>query len=264
MINVNLLPESMRKKEGLPRSQFALLLLLVAVLGALVYATTRYAFVTIPALEQEERSLAQTEQALQSVVRELAELDREIARMSGYIDAVKGLYRQRTVWAKVLADIREIVNFDPRMAEYNPEQRYLWLTTLDGRGKSLTLAGFATAANEVVAMQMPERFLQGFRDYSRGALPERDEAAALEEELRRTPAGEREAAIRARLEELAAAKSGGIALRPFVDMLVPGSLQLTNASWTNAPRPAQSARDAVPGTVFPEKAWNFTITMDMR
>ncbi len=264
MITVNLLPESMRKKEGLPKSQALMLLLLVAVLGALVYAVTRYAFITIPALRQEERSLAQTEQALDAVVRELAELDAEIARMSGYIGAVKGLYRQRTVWAKILADVKDVVNFDPRMSEYNPEQRYLWLTGLNGRGKTLALTGFATAANEVVAMQMPERFLQGFRDYSRSVPPEEDEAAALEAELR-VASGERERAIRARLEEIAAAKSGGIALRPFVDMLVPGSLQLTNASWTGAPRPRQAPQqNAGTNALFPQYAWNFNITMELK
>ena len=241
MININLLPDSMRKAEGLPKKQLLVLLCLVAVLGGLVYMVTRYTFVILPELRMEQASLAQEERRLTAVVQELQRINQEIDRMSGYVDAVKSLYRGRTVWAKILADVKNIVNFDPAMSEYNVEQRYLWLTKLTGRGKAITLAGFATAASQVVAMQMPERLLQGFRDYSPVTLPEKDEETRLQEELRvvinehdaerrerpELPIqGPRELAIRQRLEEIKAVKSGGIALQPFVQFVVPGSLQL--------------------------------------
>ncbi len=276
MININLLPDSMRKAEGLPKKQLLILLCLVAVLGGLVYMVTRYLFVILPELRMEQASLAQEERRLKTVVQELQRINQEIGRMSGYVDAVKGLYRGRTVWAKILADVKNIVNFDPAMSEYNVEQRYLWLTRLTGRGKAITLTGFATAASQVVAMQMPERLLQGFRDYSPVTLPEKDEETRLQEELRvvinehdaerrerpELPIqGPRELAIRQRLEEIKAVKSGGIALQPFVQFVVPGSLQLRRASWTGAPRPRGSAGA---GALFPESAWAFDISMTLK
>lgn len=156
MITLNLLPENMRKRECLPKRQLLILLALVAVLGGLVYMIANVHFVTLPGLRQERRTLAQTERQLRIAVGELKTLDQEIARMSGCVDAVKGLYRQRTVWAKTLADVKNVVT----------EQQRLWLTSFAGRGKTIALNGFAAAASRMEAMRMPERLLQGFRDYS--------------------------------------------------------------------------------------------------
>ena len=279
MININLLPDSMRKKEGLPRQQLLILLCLSAVFGGLVYMITRYTFVIIPDLQAEQTTLTQRERMLKEVVKELADINKEINRMSGYVDAVKSLYRQRIVWAKILADVKNIVNFDPEMSEYNVDQRYLWLTNFTGKEKAIALTGFATATSQTVAMQMPERLLQGFRDYSSVSLPEKDEEVRLQEELRQAIKehdaerrerpelpiqGPRELAIRQRLEEIKAVKSGGIALKPFVEFLVPGSLQLKSASWTSSPRPRQAALSPGSDAMFPKNAWNFNITMNLK
>ena len=279
MININLLPDSMRKKEGLPRQQLIILLCLLVVLGSLVYMVTRYMFVIIPDLRQEQMTLTQQERNLKVVVQELTDINNEINRMSGYVDAVKSLYRQRVVWAKILADVKNIVNFDPEMSEYNVDQRYLWLTNFTGKEKAIALTGFATASSQVVAMQMPERLLQGFRDYSSVSLPEKDEEIKLQEELRQAIKeheterrerpelpiqGPRELAIRQRLEEIKAVKSGGIALRPFVEFLQPGSLQLKSASWTTAPRPRLTTSNPGVEAMFPQNAWNFNITMNLK
>lgn len=281
MININLLPESLRKKGGLPMPQLLGLLVSVAILGVLVYMVTGYHMDTIPALKSRKSTLEARKVNLEKQVKELAAINAEIARMSGYVNAVKGLYRQRIVWSKVLADIKNIVNFDPSMSEYNPDMRYLWLTKLSGQEKKISLEGYTTASSQVLAMQLSERLINNFRTYVPTSLPEKDEELRLQEELRLAITeheaekrerpelpmqGPRELTIRQRLEEIKNIKSGGIALMPFNSMIEDGSLKLLRTTWSNAPQPriSNAQGNALSEQLFPEKAWSFSIEMLMK
>lgn len=280
MININLLPETLRKKEGLPLPQLAGIFAGIAVLAYLAYHIINYHVDVIPSLKSRIESREQEKRNLQAQVEMLKKLNAEIDRKNQYVESVKSLYRQRIVWSKVLADIKSIVNFDDAMSEYNAEMRYLWFTNFTGRGRNISLKGYATAANQVSAMQMTEQLLHGFLNYAPATRPEKNEEERLQEELRRAVAeheaerrdrpelpiqGPREIGIRQRLEEIKTIKSGGIALLPFNAMLVPGSLQLKNASWTSAPKPRTARGGNNPtGELFPDNAWTFTIDMTLK
>lgn len=277
MININLLPEVMRKKERMPLPQLLGMLGVIVVFCLLGYMIVNYMMNIIPNLENRKTSAESTRQRLQVQANRLKEINAEIAKLTEYVDAVKTLYRQRIVWSKVLSDLKHIVNFDPAMSEYNQDMRYLWLTKLSGKGSDLTLNGYATAANQVVAIQMPERLLQGFLTYAPLTLPEKDEEARLQDSLKEAQAehdalrrdnpdlplqGPKELAVRQRLEEIQNIKSGGIAMKPFSSLFEPSSLRLINATWTNAP--ARARRGGVGEELFPTQAWQFGISMKLK
>ncbi|MCC8190910.1 MAG: hypothetical protein LIP77_09825 [Planctomycetes bacterium] len=279
MININLLPEVLRKKERMPLPQFMAICGILALIGLSLYMVTKYQFDTIPNLERQVRSKTNTKNALSAQVEELKEINAENNRLGDYVNMVKGLYKQRVVWSKVLHDIKRIVNFDPTMSELNSDMRYLWLTSLNGNGKRLTMKGYATAANQVTAIQMPERLLQGFLSYTPVSLPEKDEEVWLQTELERTIAewnsareadttlplqSEREILLRQRLEDIKVMRSGGIALQPFYELLVPGSLRLVNATWSSAPSPRLQQGASTSADMFPKQAWAFDIEMTLK
>ncbi len=281
MININLLPESMRKKETMPLSHILATLGMAAVLALLVHFITQYYFDTIPTLQSRIAARQREKATLTQQVEELKKINTEIDRMNAFVSSVKGLYKGRTVWAKILSDLKGIANFDPTISQYNPDMRYLWFKDLNGKEDSLTLNAFATASTQVVAMQMGERLLEGLRSYTPVTLPEKDEEERLTEELRRAVAeheaerrdrpdlpmqGPRELTIRQRLEEIKTIKSGGIALLPFEELLVKGSIQLKNAAWTAAPLPKgfSTTKEDPGGELFPRMAWTFALDMKFK
>lgn len=276
MININLLPESMRKKEGLPLPNLLGFLVMFCVLAGVAYIGLLYHTSIIPSLEGRQRSLSATKSQLQKQVEELKKLNAEIDRLSGFVNTVRGLYVRRIVWAKVLSDLKHIVNFDPAMNEYNQDMRYLWLTKISGRGKVIGLSGLATGSTQASAMQLPERFLERFRTYSPVAAPEKDEEAKLQQELKNAsaehelrrrenpelpPQSQVELAIRQRLEEIKNVKSGGIALQPFYELVKPRSLQLLDVKWGPAPKPRSGDKTQL--ELFPTQAWSFRLSLDL-
>ena len=276
MININLLPEVLRKKERPPIKQILPLVALVVLTGLAVFQVTKYQFDIIPTLESRKDSLEREKVALTAKVEELKQINAEINKLSDYITTVKGLYKRRIVWSKLLYDVKKIVNFDETMSRYNDEMRYLWLTKFNGSGKNINLTGFATAANQVIAMQLPERLIVGFLTYTPVALPEKDEEARLQEELTRVIASHtaqrrensdlplqspEEIALRQRLEEIKNVKSGSIAMQSFSSHLVPGSLKLTSTAWGGAPQPTGTRTTP---EIFPTQAWTFNLIMTLK
>lgn len=274
MIDINLLPEVMRKKERTPLPQLIGYIFMAALLALAGLSIFYYMNNVVPTLERNRNGLSSKRNQLRDEVKELQELNNEIERLSDYVDTVKTLYKQRIVWSKILSDLKNIINFDPDMAVYNADMKYIWLVSLNGSNKSINLRGYATSANQLLAMQMPEQLLAYFISYSPTSLPEKDEEERLEGELRLAMAehdklrsenpdlsiqGEREVAIRKRLEEIKNIKSGGIAMKPFSSFLVPGSLRLHEATWTNAPSAHTTGVE-----VFPKQAWNFSLSMMLK
>ncbi|MCL2000543.1 MAG: hypothetical protein FWG74_03835 [Planctomycetes bacterium] len=278
MIHINLLPQTLRKKQRMP-IQF-----LLGIIGGVLafcllgYIVAGYELEIIPGLKRERDNLTQTRNRLRLQAEELRQINAEIARLTEYVDAVKTLYRNRVVWSKILSDMKNIIDFDPVMNEYNAEMRYLWFNKLTGKGKAITLTGFATALEQRGAMQLYEQLLQSMRIFAPLGVPERGEEIRLQnelkvtmaeyEELRRVnpelpPQGPNEIAILERLEEIKGFKSGGIALQPFSQFLVPGSLRLNNATWATSPKPRGLAKD-LEALFFPDNAWNFSISMELK
>lgn len=280
MININLLPEALRKKERMPLPQFLGVLAGVLLLGLVGYMIVKYQFAVIPELTNRRQSLLAQQTKLRAEAAELAEINGEIGRLSQIIDAVKSLYRGRRVWSKVLADIKNIVNFDATMSEVNPENRYLWLTRLQGDGPRISLSGYATAGDSrSQALQLPERLIEGFRTYAPTNLPEKDEEARLQDELRAATAayemlrvdnpdwplqGPEEIQLRQRLAEIKAVKSGGLALKPFNDLLIPGSLALNSVVWSSTPRGVNMTNAAAVAEGYPMMGWSFSIGMNLK
>lgn len=277
MIRINLLPRALRKKQGMPLPQFLAVLGVLAVFGGLFYLVTKYEFDIIPNLTMKRDNLQRSRATLTEQVKELQTIRAEIAKRTDYVEAVRTLYRNRTIWAKILANFKSIIDRDPTMNEYNPGMRYLWLTKFTGKGKNIALSGFATDSSQVTAMQMPEWFLQGILTYTPTAMPEKNEEARLAEELRVAasryealrrenpdlpPESQNEMEIKARLEEIKKIKSGGLALQPLYSQLVPGSLRLIGANWAAAPQPKGGATEM--GEIFPKQAWSFNISMDLK
>ena len=277
MININLLPEVLRKKERMPLSQWLGIAVMALLIAGVFYLVTLYHFDTIPNMERRKESLERQKRELTAKAEELKQISAEINRLSEYVDTVKGLYRNRLVWAKILSDIKHIVNFDKGMESYNADMRYIWLTNLTGSGKTLSLKGFATASTQVNAMQMPEQLLREFTLYSPVNLPEKDEEERLQNELKDAIAkhtqlrandnslplqGTVEIALRQRLEQIKNVKSGGVAMQPFSAHLIPGSINLNNVTWGGAPQPPRSG----PGLteIFPTQAWSFDIIMQLK
>jgi hypothetical protein len=278
MININLLPEALRKKERMPLPQFLGVIAGVALFGLLGYMIVRYQFAIVPDLQSQRDNLARTRARLQEEAQELAVVNGEIGRLSSLVEAVKTLYRQRRVWSKVLADLKHIVNFDATMSDVNPDGRYIWLTSFSTIGSNIHLQGYATVGNNrAQAIQLPERFLEGFLTYAPVSLPEKDEEARIQEELRVATAdyevlraeqpelplqGPEEIRLRQRLAEIKTVKSGGIAMQPFNALLVPGSLKLNSMTWTGTPHP--NTRLVPVGEDFPEMGWQFNISMELK
>lgn len=277
MININLLPDTLRKKERMPVQYLLGIVGGIAIFLLLGYVIADYEMNIIPGLKNERETLTQDRNRLRLQAEELKQINAEIARLTEYVDAVKTLYRNRVVWSKILSDMKNIVNFDPAMSEYNSDMRYLWFTKFSGKSKNITLTGFATASDQVVAIQLPERLLQGILTFAPPGLPEKGEEVRLQNELKAAvaeyeglrrdnpdlpPQGPNEIAIRERLEEIKKFKSGGIALQPFSKSLTPGTLRLNSATWTTAPQPRGTAKEL--SEIFPKQAWNFSISMDLK
>lgn len=280
MIEINLLPEVMRKKEGTPMPQMLGLIVALVLVAGMAYAVAMYITRIIPGLENDKRILQNKERELKLKEAELREINQTIARLSGHVDTVKDLYRRRIVWAKILSDIKNIVNFDPNMSNYNMDMRYIWLDKLSGKGAKIDLTGFATAGNQVSAMQMPEHLLANIQSFTPTRFPEKEEEARLQGQLkdaiaknealrRENPTApvqsEEEIKIRERLSEIKNIKSGGIALQPFNKLLKPKSLSLNSATWTSAPQPKTDRTKENESIVlaFPKQAWQFNISMEL-
>ncbi|MDR1519328.1 MAG: hypothetical protein LBU23_04175 [Planctomycetota bacterium] len=279
MININLLPDVVRKKERMPMPQLLVICATLAVLGLLGYFTMNYQLNVVPELARRRAVLEQQKREAQAKSDEWKKINEEITRLSGYVNTVKTLYVNRVVWGKILSDIKNIVNFDSIMSQANPEMRYLWLDKLSGKGKNISLSGFATSSNMMVGQQMLESLLQGFRTYRPFGLPEKGEEERLQEELRAVMVeyaarrredpklpeqGEEEAAIRKRQEEIKTIRSGGIAMLPFSELLVPGSIRLINTTVTQAPKPRGAGMSGEMLEMFPSQAWSFGISMALK
>lgn len=262
MFEINLMPESARKANPTPLPQFASYLVGILVVAGLLFFVAKYHLTIIPTLEQQKKAMEIEKRRLTEKVAELKAYREEIERLSGHVDAVKALYKGRIIWAKLLSDIKNIVNADKTMSSFNSEMRYLWLSRISGtagmagKPNKLEMDALATANTRIEAIKMAENLLAGLRTYAPTMLPEKKEEEILDAELKiaiaehdaarkdnpTLPAqGEQEQDIRRRMKELLKFKSGGIALKPFHTFINVGSLGFSDLVWTALTKPRRTA-----------------------
>jgi len=282
MITINLLPDHLRRPDPTPlplAMAFLAGLVITGFLGVLLY---RYHAGVIPRLEKAVKSQKTRKAELEREDAELQVMRQRMAGIREHVDAVRTLYKGRTVWARILSDIKYLVTQDAMMDSANAEHRYLWLNSIKFQGTRLTLQGNATAASPALAMQMAERLLYGLRTYAPTKNPEEVEIQRIEAELAalRTeraaesadfvPLDEREAELRRRLAEIRGVHSGGIAQMPFMEFIKPGSIAQHRMEWVALARPKPPPMGS-PDTVlfeqimatFPEMALRFGLDMEL-
>ena len=285
MININLLPDHLRGSEPTPLPlavTFFVGLVLVGFLGLTIY---RYQYRVIPKLTKEIANEKAEEARLQAVEKDLQLLRSRINVIREHVDAVRTLYRGRTIWARILSDIKHLITEDATLNNANAGRRYLWLTNIDFTSPRLTLKGNAAATDRNRAIEIHARLLRAFQDFTPTESPEVEEIRRIEAELEaiRTGAGlessdfvsteERETELRNRLAEIRNVRSGGIALMPFLTFIKPNSLRNpTNfgGAWMQLRAPARPPINTPEWTIvdqllstFPSHAWQFTLSMEL-
>lgn len=270
MIEINLLPESMRKAEATPLPRFVALCVGILMVSLLLVVNLHFKRNLVPD-EENQLDLKQQEKAeKEAQVGTLNELRAEIAAIEEHVGVVRELYDKRRVWAKLLYDLKRIVTFDKTADESNPQLRYIWLTSVrysKGRGgeETMSLDGFATAnGDEVDSARLAQRFFNQLLRYKVDKVPVEEERERLQTliaelqqkrqkaqqdwaTLREENPGLQEvspdvqkidediAALQANLDGLEDTETGLVALKPFAEFFGDGGIQLTSLTWGKAP-----------------------------
>ncbi len=278
MIEINLLPESMRKPESTPLPLFLGLCLLLTAVLSLGAVLGHNALIWIPREEAQTREMEQKANDLEAQGTRLDELDAKIALIREHVDAVRQLFRERVIMAKLLWDVKRIITYEEELNKANPERRYVWLNTLSlAAGQGISLGGQCTATTEHKALAMVQELYTRFLHYQATRPPEESERKQLGEQVTamkvewakrraKNPGLPEEspelAGLQERLKLLQAAPpSGRIAVRAFNDFFMPGGIMLETTAW--------SAGGAAPGqvgnpTMLPVGAYRFTMRLQIK
>ncbi len=251
MITINLLPEALRRPEATPLPRFLALCAGVVVNCALAFV---FAWLQFSLLKIEEQRLVDKKAEVDRLKAEAAELDTikaEIEDKKKRIEIVRNLYLNRTVWSKILYDLKRVVAWDPVQDFANDMRRYTWLAGMKGAsGGVMELNGYCAAEEENVAMRQMELLLNSMRKYN-PAKPEEEAKIALERicrnlqaelEKERAKATPNATAIEAlqkdldearrRLEEVGKMpSSGAIASTNFLEFFKPESPTMGRLGW---------------------------------
>ena len=197
MIEINLLPEQMRRAEGTPLPRLLTICVGVALALLLIFVNAKYYMRTKKAVERKD-TLIRDVADLQVQEQELTRIEGEIAAIGARIHAAEELFRNRIVYAKLLADLKRAIN-QLGFERMNEAREYLWLHTLsieqsrsagpygatDGPKQFLKLEGYASAAgnNTRRASQMVNDLMYGLLTYTPSKTPEEEARERREEEL---------------------------------------------------------------------------------
>ena len=239
MFDINLLPESYRRSQRSTPLKMLALAVVIAAVALLAFQTAHNFLKRIPAAREVNRQLALTEKRLTD---EVAESDALAAKLSTYearVEAVRELYRNRIIWAKLLLDIKSLVAQNQGLPGGN-----LWLSKITAQENGqFSMDGFSTGADRNSAMAGRTSLLRAIDTYQPGALPEVAEmeqidtrlaeiaeefpdAASRSEEVRLEVAG-----LQARRLELADLRSGRVAIQPFSRFIKPQTLRANDFTW---------------------------------
>ncbi|MCX7934022.1 MAG: hypothetical protein N3A66_02045 [Planctomycetota bacterium] len=251
MITINLLPEALRRPEATPLPRFLALCAGVLVNCALVFV---FFWLQFSLLKIEEQRLAEKKAEVDRLKTEAAELDvvkAEIEDKKKRIEIVRSLYLNRTVWSKILYDLKRVIAWDPAQDFANELRRYTWLSSIKGvSGGIMELNGYCAAEDENVAMRQMEALLNSMRKYN-PAKPEEEAKIGLERicrnlqaeiEKERAKAMPNAATLEALQKDLAEARrrleeiskmpsSGAIASTNFLEFFKPESPTMGRLGW---------------------------------
>ena len=144
MLKINLLPIRQLKKRAKARNQiFAAIVVFVGVIALLGLVGVIQAS-RISSLNDEIAAKTKEKKSFDVVVRELAELEKKRLDLNNKIKIINQLKTDSSLTVRVLDEIANIVDKDR-----------MWLTSVNQRGSSLTLSGFALD-NQTVATFMDD------------------------------------------------------------------------------------------------------------
>jgi Tfp pilus assembly protein PilN len=155
MIEINLLPEHMRRSVGTPLGRQLIIYVGVALWMGLIYLNVSR-FYDIKNAEKTLADLQRDVSNLRPVEKKVKEIEEKISGIKARVDALETLYRQRMVWAKILYDLKKIVQ-QQGYEKINDDLEYIWLTKLSVEEKrgapmggekttELILEGYASAS----------------------------------------------------------------------------------------------------------------------
>ncbi len=185
MLQINLLPENLRKAEATPLPRFITIVLGIVIILTLGFLIVHLKFFLIPDKEAQVAKLSQDLEVARAEAAKLGVIEERIRRKQEYIGTIESLFRERVVWAKILWDLKAIVTRTETMNTPNPERRYLWLTSLrypmrGGADHRMRLEGYASAENSVTALSIVREFLTDLREYRPTQRPEEAEGERLD------------------------------------------------------------------------------------
>lgn len=284
MIEINLLPEQLRRSEGTPLPRQLTIYLGVAITLGLIFVNYHFYMKTGKA----RGDLQGWQQRLVEVQNEEKQLQAILAEISGietHVDACEELYRNRTVWAKILNDLKRIVN-EQGFQRLNEDGEYLWFQSMSlrkARRRSavpdpnepedmLVLDGYASSKGSRRGARMVEDLLNAIVSYRPDVPPEQETYEMTEEEKERmarllekqekgeslTPEETRRlSAAQEREAFRKSKKSGSIAMKGFYEFFVTREVETT---WLDA-MPSGSTK-GLEG--LPKTATKFTIRLGFK
>ncbi len=277
MIEINLLPEGLRRPEGTPLPRFITTCVGVLIVCVLIVLIIHLKVNVIPQKEDNvDKLTARVVEAEQKASR-LEKLQTEIDAIQARVDNVKRLFLSRTIWAKILWDLKQIISLDPNVDRANRKLRYLWLTKLsyEPRRHQVELEGYASAQHPRPALGMLEVLVRNMRTFEAGEKPEKQRRAQLEamledrkkqwETLRQQDEtlpteSEEIKKLKERLEELEKRESGMISKQPFYELFKRASVK-AEYGWNDAPSPDDALKTA---ELLPVMAHKFRIQMELK
>jgi len=276
MIEINLLPVSMRKVEGTPLPRLLVTYLGIIVACVLLWLNLQFILKEIPQANREKDQLSKELKEAEESSKRLDVLEAEIEDIGAHVESVKDLYRGRVIWAKILYDLKMIVNADESLNRENSDRRYLWITDLklgkSGKGgaSEVVLNCFASAPTTANGTTIVRNFLNNLAQYRPKEAPETQMRKMLEETLQRMEFRRRQGAQQTeegelppktpeqleterQLEALKTRASGRIATMPFSDLIYGDSINYSNMTWSEVTKP--------PVGTEPASRWKFDVTM---
>ena len=152
MIEVNLLPENLRKNEGTPLPRQLTIYLGVAVCMSLIFLNWFY----FKEIEKAENKLKKINTSIvdeKIKVNELDALIQKITIIKSHVTTVENLYRNRIIWAKVLFDLKHVIN-KQGYNKPNAKREYIWFTELSLSEKSVRSRGLGMPAQKVKSIKL--------------------------------------------------------------------------------------------------------------
>lgn len=276
MIEINLLPVSMRKTERTPLPRLLTTYVGIVALCLLSWINLQYLLKEIPEARRKKEGLQNDVKEAAAKAKRLDELEAEIQDIGAHVNSVKSLYRERAIWSKLLYDIKAIFNVDEALNRDNPDRKYLWMTDLKlGKGQKggagqISLDCFASAPTTSEGATLVRSFMNNLQNYAPEAAPEEQMRKTLQDTVQRMEYKRRQQAqetedgalppktpeqleAERQLGILATRSSGRIATRKFADFFYPGSFDFTGMTWSEDAKPS--------ATNEPGSRWKFTITM---